>query len=1693
MVTSQPNENLPSMDAATRSSEFPAVTLQALGVSNSNADTVAKSGCLRLLTASGDRVPSELARRASELLAEAEDSASVDDNGPHNGRGRKRSTLRGHTRPRKQTGGRALAADATNAVDRTVRGRRLPSPPHLNGPPPAPSAPRVANSLSPGGDPIQTQHDPQNVSCSSQPQSTPLDKNGAADSGGNSVGRSSIYLTKDARTVAELKQQRATETAAVSVAGTTARNVIGDDKINSLLSGDNVDHRKYLAALSARHHAHFSSRADPCTEEALCKARLSANRTRRLLSLSCAPREAVGEAAASDSDSPFTPSTDEETLGTLPGGDDDRWFCLEASSDEVGSADEEAAVVSDQLYSAAAATKPRHHPCYTSRPAVRVSGHSVGKKNGDVETTRNGDFQFEPDPLRFMSVYRQKCRLAAHSPDLTAHVSCKPHTEVSIEDTNMASEIATHRPSLRTLGDPTMNVNHTQLASITSTPLAGTILVKSSQNSTAISAISTSKSQSTLGAKNTRITRLPPAPTGPPRLTAAALGLSLTANVNRLDALAASIEQLQGMESLRQLSLAQAESVSLAQLIQCGQVKESFGINQPTCTHSRPSDLIPSNKNHRTVKEEDSGPVGLQTRKSAAVASSSRGSSQNESSAAVISTSISTHHTSNPSSSRILEISQTARTSSVQDSTLRTSSANGSVVLESTVGAVSEAVQSVAEISNSRLDLGISARTSLQTSVIFPETESKERNSQSTHHTFPKAFDRPFHADKSLNTTNDLLTAIEALDQPIGETSKPPTLAKVEKAVDVSEPGGQILRLNSEDYKGLYKMRAEELKRRKHKAQLVMLLSERLALQESEVVQLESKALQSLRRKLAEPPKLTPPLVGKGEVRTPVCRKRAAVSHKQRETLQGDSTEPEEEESVSGSAVVSSDRLKLPLSVDQGEEGTSVSVSVTVAAAAATASITTSTTASSLVSMSSAASVANDYATTARSRSGGSLPKVSARSATSANDTAVPSPRANILSARDLSLMTTVDATGQDTAGTARTMAPATYSTASFIEESSSDRPHEHIIDLHSSTSARTLTPGFEAGVVISARTLSPLPSGDKNSTGGVSEPPQPRPTGSGDELSADSLEPEVSTASGLSHRERRISAVGAGASEGDSSTAVATGSSASLRHRRHRREKESRLRARSEMEVGNGGDCEWRSQLYAMIDNLVKQERLLARLDRSGSGGNKHELKRLAKTLSKHRQMCTQIIERIHGDLIAHYSRESVITGDDGSYTSLSQRPFLDDPCASNMVLSPSALLAEVVVSTASRSSKRLSQPATVVAGSAVASPQRDHLVERVSTTASIVDVCPIPPASAEAELLSLSAGSHHSGEEQETAESPTSMLSEYSVSIDDQTPSVSRPQTTMSKMPSYRTSPEDLESKSESRLAATTTTHTTAPTPALVDAGVNTPSPRIDSSRHRVLELTTPLTSAANDQKEADIVSDTLYQGILEETPRDSVKLSTPPPSSRSTSTADLPVSEAEVLDRPPSSVSAQSALPPPNELRVSRPQSATGLSMRNDSQGGASSVTPAVSSPRIKSAGSELGSSNLSPAETLGSRSELASPRGHAAEDGVPIDLEAGKLSTTDKFSTKTETPEGTDDVATVLSTPSDHMLAYDTVSTKDQAPAASRIDMESPNSSESSRRSAEVSAAEKGSKVASPAVFSPELQNHADTAVEKQPAL
>ncbi|KAF5401690.1 hypothetical protein PHET_04358, partial [Paragonimus heterotremus] len=73
----------------------------------------------------------------------------------------------------------------------------------------------------------------------------------------------------------------------------------------------------------------------------------------------------------------------------------------------------------------------------------------------------------------------------------------------------------------------------------------------------------------------------------PPRLTAAALGLRLSAEMNHLEALASSIQHVADMESLRQFATAQAETVALAQLLKTQRAAEVRGQIQDDLSKSR--------------------------------------------------------------------------------------------------------------------------------------------------------------------------------------------------------------------------------------------------------------------------------------------------------------------------------------------------------------------------------------------------------------------------------------------------------------------------------------------------------------------------------------------------------------------------------------------------------------------------------------------------------------------------------------------------------------------------------------------------------------------------------------------------------------------------------------------------------------------------------------------------------------------------------------------------------------------------------------------------------------------------------------------------------------------------------------------------------------------------------------------------
>ncbi|KAA3672197.1 uncharacterized protein DEA37_0013343 [Paragonimus westermani] len=73
----------------------------------------------------------------------------------------------------------------------------------------------------------------------------------------------------------------------------------------------------------------------------------------------------------------------------------------------------------------------------------------------------------------------------------------------------------------------------------------------------------------------------------PPRLTAAALALRLSAEMNHLEALASSIQHVADMESLRQYAAAQAETVALAQLLKTQQAAEEGGRIQADLSNPR--------------------------------------------------------------------------------------------------------------------------------------------------------------------------------------------------------------------------------------------------------------------------------------------------------------------------------------------------------------------------------------------------------------------------------------------------------------------------------------------------------------------------------------------------------------------------------------------------------------------------------------------------------------------------------------------------------------------------------------------------------------------------------------------------------------------------------------------------------------------------------------------------------------------------------------------------------------------------------------------------------------------------------------------------------------------------------------------------------------------------------------------------
>ncbi|KAF6777171.1 hypothetical protein AHF37_03165 [Paragonimus kellicotti] len=213
------------------------------------------------------------------------------------------------------------------------------------------------------------------------------------------------------------------------------------------------------------------------------------------------------------------------------------------------------------------------------------------------------------DPLRFSALRKRHktttrqlrspldCAWAQNDQNIVesrANASSRGHGLISTEMDNASrnvchgtyreASVATHQESSSRGDYITGALLHTHSASDTSSSTSLTPFTRAGQNNFLLDAAHQAISSTP---RRNQPDRVDLSNVEPPRLTATALGLRLSAEMNHLEALASSIQHVADMESLRQFATAQAETVALAQLLKTQRAAEERSRAQADLSKSR--------------------------------------------------------------------------------------------------------------------------------------------------------------------------------------------------------------------------------------------------------------------------------------------------------------------------------------------------------------------------------------------------------------------------------------------------------------------------------------------------------------------------------------------------------------------------------------------------------------------------------------------------------------------------------------------------------------------------------------------------------------------------------------------------------------------------------------------------------------------------------------------------------------------------------------------------------------------------------------------------------------------------------------------------------------------------------------------------------------------------------------------------
>ncbi|KAL5969574.1 hypothetical protein TSMEX_002698, partial [Taenia solium] len=295
-------------------------------------------------------------------------------------------------------------------------------------------------------------------------------------------------------------------------------------------------HKSFPAALNvctgySRHTEVIIPWRDAESEQARLQARLCASRARRFVHL-----DADGD-DANDNDTVEVLTSSSSSSASSKSG------CI-SKAQQVGNFMEPTKNPDDIVVKLAGS--PRWIP-KTERPGME-SGTPLRSLFDSHLKCLQEQSKSEPDPLRFMEIYKQKCR------QLTTHPRGDSHTE--------ASPRATHQ--VRVSGAHFNHGGCTSASEVDKTSEAA-----SSIPSLVEEAIHPTR-QVASGRHQMEVQQRQ-------RLAPAALGLSLTAELHRYETLSASEQHITNLEMTRQISQAQAEELSIYHLSKAGYLHEAQG------------------------------------------------------------------------------------------------------------------------------------------------------------------------------------------------------------------------------------------------------------------------------------------------------------------------------------------------------------------------------------------------------------------------------------------------------------------------------------------------------------------------------------------------------------------------------------------------------------------------------------------------------------------------------------------------------------------------------------------------------------------------------------------------------------------------------------------------------------------------------------------------------------------------------------------------------------------------------------------------------------------------------------------------------------------------------------------------------------------------------------------------------------